>query len=126
MSYTRVSAEERRLIHNWRQEGKGVRETAGLLKRAASTVSREVSRNTGGRGYRPRQAQEWAEARPLRPGPRRFTEEVRPDAEEKLGKGWTPEADQRRIDEFLNDRPRKCLCWKTPRVVMEAFLAATA
>jgi IS30 family transposase len=74
------------------QEGKGVRKIAELLKRAASTVSREVLRNTGGRGYRPKQAQELAEARALRPGPRGFTDEVRLDAEEKLRKGWTPEA----------------------------------
>ena len=32
----------------------------------------------------------------------------------------------RRIDTFLNDRPRKCLGWKTPREVMTAFLAAAA
>lgn len=91
MSYTRVTGEERRLIYNWRQEGKGVREIAKLLKRASSTVSREVSRNTGGRGYRPKQAQELAEARARRPGPRRFTEAVRREAEEGLRTGWTPE-----------------------------------
>ena len=34
--------------------------------------------------------------------------------------------DLRRIDTFLNDRPRKCLGWKTPREVMAAFLAAAA
>jgi len=92
VSYTRVTQEERRLVYEWKQEGKGVRKIAELLKRAASTVSREVFRNTGGRGYRPKQAQELAEARALRPGPRGFTDEVRLDAEEKLRKGWTPEA----------------------------------
>jgi len=92
MSYTHVTGEERRLIHNWRQEGKSVREMAGLLGRAASTVSREVRRNTGGNGYRPKQAQELAESRAKRPGPRRFTEEVRLDAQEKLRKGWPPES----------------------------------
>jgi IS30 family transposase len=92
VSYTRVTNEERRLVYEWMQEGKGVRKIAELLKRAASTVSREVLRNTGGRGYRPKQAQELAETRALRPGPRRFTDEVRLDAEENLRKGWTPEA----------------------------------
>jgi len=29
-----------------------------------------------------------------------------------------------RIDKFLNNRPRKCLGWRTPREVMDAFLAA--
>jgi len=92
VSYTRVTQEERRLVYEWKQAGKGVREIARLLKRAASTVIREVLRNTGGRGYRPKQAQELAEARALRSGPRGFTDEVRLDAEEKLRKGWTPEA----------------------------------
>jgi IS30 family transposase len=30
----------------------------------------------------------------------------------------------RRIDRYLNDRPRKCLGWKTPRETMLAFLAS--
>ena len=30
----------------------------------------------------------------------------------------------RRIDRFLNDRPRKCLGWRTPREEMAAFLAS--
>ena len=29
-----------------------------------------------------------------------------------------------RIDQYLNDRPRKCLGWKTPREAMAAFLAS--
>jgi IS30 family transposase len=29
----------------------------------------------------------------------------------------------KRIDSFLNDRPRKCLGWRTPREKMAAFLA---
>ena len=29
----------------------------------------------------------------------------------------------RRIDTFLNDRPRKCLGWWTPREKMDAFLS---
>ena len=82
---------ERSQIYVLRQAGKGVREIARLLLRTASTISREVFRNTGGKGYRPKQAQELAEERARRPGPRRFTEEVRRDVEEKLRKGWTPE-----------------------------------
>jgi len=92
VSYTRMTGEERSLIYWWKQAEKGVREIATLLRRAPSSVSREVRRNTGQRGYRPKQAQELAEARALRPGPRGFTDEVRLDAEEKLRKGWTPEA----------------------------------
>ena len=34
-------------------------------------------------------------------------------------------ADLRRIDLFLNDRPRKCLGWMTPRERMEEHIAKT-
>ena len=33
-------------------------------------------------------------------------------------------AELKRIDTFLNDRPRKCLGWMTPREKMAAFLAS--
>ena len=35
------------------------------------------------------------------------------------------EEELRRIDTFLNDRPRKCLGWMTPREEMGAHLART-
>ncbi len=97
---------ERSQIYVLRQAGKGVREIARLLLRTASTISREVFRNTGGKGYRPKQAQELAEERAMRPGPRRFTEGVRLDAEEKLRKGWTPEQICGRAE--LEGRPHVC------------------
>jgi IS30 family transposase len=97
---------ERSQIYVLRQAGKGVREIARLLLRTASTISREVFRNTGGKGYRPKQAQELADERARRPGPRRFTEEVRLDAEEKLRKGWTPEIICGRAE--LEGRPHVC------------------
>lgn len=91
MTYTHVTSEERRLIHQWKQEGFNQRKIAGLLSRAPSTISRELKRNTGQRGYRPRQAQAFADKRAKRPGRRRFTDVVRKDVEEKLVQGWTPE-----------------------------------
>ena len=91
MAYSRVTEEERNHIHRWRQESLGVREMAARLGRSPSSISRELARNTGRRGYRPRQAHHLAQERALRPGPRRFTEEVRLDAEARLREGWTPE-----------------------------------
>ena len=91
VAYHRIAREERRLIYEWKQAEKSVREMARLLGRAASTISREIARNTGQRSYRPKQAQERAQTRARRAGPRRFTEQVRLDAEEKLRQGWTPE-----------------------------------
>jgi IS30 family transposase len=106
MAYKRVTEEERRLIYRWRQEGHGPREMARRLGRAASSICREIARNTGGRGYRPKQAQWKAQERALRPGPRRFTEEVRIDAEMRLRDGWTPEIISERAR--LEGRPSVC------------------
>ena len=61
------------------------------LGRAASSICRELVRNLGQRGYRPKQAHIKAQARAQRPGPRRFTEAVRADAVARLREGWTPE-----------------------------------
>ena len=106
MSYTRVTETERSQIYALRQAGNGNNEIARIIGRDKGTVSREVFRNTGGKGYRPKQAQELAEGRAARPGPRRFTEEVRLDAEEKLRKGWTPEQICGRAE--LEGRPHVC------------------
>ena len=91
MTYKRVTEEERTSIYRWRQEGRSIRKMARLLARASSTVSREIERNSGERGYRSKQADEKAEERARRPGCRRFTELVRMDAEARLKEGWTPE-----------------------------------
>ena len=90
--YHRVTGEERRLIHRWRQEGHGPREIGRRLGRPASSVTREVQRNTGGNGYRHQQADEMARARATRCVLRRLTEEIRLDAERGLREeGWTPQ-----------------------------------
>ncbi len=91
MAYRRVTVTERRLIRMWRQVGFGQREIARRLGRSASTVCREIARNTGGNCYLPEQAHRKAQERARRPGPRRFTEEVRRDAEMRLRGRWTPE-----------------------------------
>ena len=106
MAYKRVTEEERWLIYRWQQEGAGVREVARRLGRAASSISRELLRNTGGRGYRPQQAHAQAQAQARRPGPRRFTETVRADAEARLKAGWTPEMIGQRAR--LEGRPWVC------------------
>ena len=91
MTYKRVTAEERRLIYRWSREQCGVREIARRLGRAAGSISRELVRNHGKKGYRPKQAHWKAQERAKRPGPRRFTKAVRMDAEKRLQEGWTPE-----------------------------------
>ena len=106
MTYKRVTKEERRHIYRWRQEGCRLREIARRLGRSASSICREIARNTGGRGYRPKQAHWKAQDRARRPGPRRFTEAVRVDAESRLREGWTPEIISERAR--LEGRPSVC------------------
>ena len=91
MAYKRVTKEERRLIHRWRQEGLGPQELGRRLGRSAGSISREIGRNSGGRGYRPKQAHAKAQQRARRTGARRFTPEAQADVEKRLREGWTPE-----------------------------------
>jgi len=106
MAYKRVTVFERRCIRRWRQAGLGCREIARRLDRPASTVSREISRNSGGCGYQPEQANRKAIERAKRPGPRRFTDEVKADAELRIREGWTPEIISGRAR--LEGRPSVC------------------
>ena len=56
MSYTHLTREERYQIYALKQAGHKQSEIAHVLKRSASTISREMTRNRGQRGYRPKQA----------------------------------------------------------------------
>ena len=82
--YHRVTKEERRLIFFMRQEGDGIGEIARRLGRAGSTISRELRRNRGQRGYRYRQADARAQARTKREVRRRFTPEMKAELERAL------------------------------------------
>ena len=56
MNYKHLSQAERYQIHALMKAGHDQSEIAKLLDRHKSTISRELSRNTGSRGYRPKQA----------------------------------------------------------------------
>lgn len=106
MTYSRVTVVERRLIRMWRQAGYGQREVARRLCRSPSTICREIGKNSGGNGYQPEQAHRIAQERARRPGARRFTDEVKVDAEDRLRNGWTPEMISGRAR--LEQRPWVC------------------
>ena len=61
--YTQLTQEERYQIEALLKMGHHQSEIAVVLKRDKSTISREVRRNRGLRGYRPKQAQHLALAR---------------------------------------------------------------
>ena len=57
MSYTHLTETERYQIYALLKAGKTQKYIATFLKRNPATISRELARNRGGRGYRPKQAQ---------------------------------------------------------------------
>jgi IS30 family transposase len=63
MRYAHLTRDERYQIHILKQAGKNQSEIAHLMKRDKSTISRELKRNCGARGYRPKQSHELSLAR---------------------------------------------------------------
>ncbi len=61
--YRHLSYEERGQIHALKRRGDSIRAIARQLDRSPSTISREVQRNSGGRGYRYKQADQLARVR---------------------------------------------------------------
>ena len=57
MTYKRITKDELILIGYWSKEHKSINEIGLLLDRSPSSISREISRNTGKKCYRPKQAQ---------------------------------------------------------------------
>jgi IS30 family transposase len=97
MTYQHLSQAERYQIYILMKDGKTQSQIAQLLNRHKSTISRELARNTGGRGYRPKQACLLAEERAL--GSRNASQITLADwnrAVEYLQEQWSPEqiADQ--------------------------------
>jgi len=63
MSYTHLSLEERHYIEIRKKKGESANLIAKALKRSQPTISREIKRNTGLRGYRHNQANDLAASR---------------------------------------------------------------
>ena len=87
---------------------KGVRQIARELGRAASTVSREIARNSSGTGlYRATAAQYRAEVRARRPKTAKLAgnEELRGWVQDRLENKWSPEQVSRRLAAEFADRP---------------------
>lgn len=108
-----LSAEERDLISDRRRDGISMRAIAFELGRAASTISREIARNSDAAGrYRPAAAQRLATGRLPRARPRRLaTDPVLRDAVQgMLDQAWSPEQISQTLHARFPEEPTRQLC----------------
>lgn len=89
MSYHQLTEEERYQISVLLKAEHNQKETAALLERWASTISRELKRNRCLRGYRPAQAQRLSDSR--RTEARKATDEVKGWVGQLIRKGLSPQ-----------------------------------
>ena len=92
MSYKQLTLEKRYEIRAYMQAGFSQNDIAGFIGVHKSTITREIQRNTGLRGYRPRQAHQKAMER-MRAAPKhiRFTPYVKNKVESLLGLDFSPD-----------------------------------
>jgi IS30 family transposase len=91
-TYTRLTEDERYQIYEGVTENLSHREIAIQINKHHSTVSNEVKRNTGLRGYRPKQAQEKAQQREQnKPRYRKLTGAVQLLITENIKHEWSPD-----------------------------------
>lgn len=91
-TYNQLTSEQRYQISALKRIGHSQTEIAKELEVHKSTISRELSKNTGERGYRARQAHEKARERRAKVTPtKRISAETWEEVEEKLRQDWSPE-----------------------------------
>ena len=91
MSYTHLTREERYQIYALKEAKHSQSEIAEIMNRSKSTISRELKRNCGKRGYRPKQSHEMYLARIPKNNGRRISDETWAVVDEKLAMYWSPE-----------------------------------
>lgn len=92
MSHKHLSLEDRYYIMISLKKGNSKNEISKFIGRSQSTISREVNRNTGKRGYRYRQANESALNRhKIKPKNVKLTCEIKELIKSKIKEDWSPE-----------------------------------
>jgi len=91
MNYTQLTQEERYQIYILNKAEYSQAEIAGLLERDKSTISRELRRNRGLKGYRPRQAHSLTLMRRYGKAQPRIGNQVWQQIETLIREEWSPE-----------------------------------
>jgi IS30 family transposase len=98
MAYRRVTSEDRLRIKDGLDAGLSKSELADKLGFHKSTIGREISRNSGLRGYRPKQAQRFTRIREeSKHGPYKLNPVVMSMISERLELKWSPEQISHRL-----------------------------
>ena len=90
-SYNRLTASKRIELYALKKAGLSQKAIAAQLDVHPSTISRELKRNTGLRGYRPQQADRLACARRTRARSGRISQATWQSVDEMIEKDWSPE-----------------------------------
>jgi IS30 family transposase len=91
VSYQQLTPEQRYQIYGLIKAGFNQTQIAAEINVHKATVSREMHRGRGQRGYRPRQAQELADTRQLRRVKPRIKPQTWQQVEQLLGQQWSPQ-----------------------------------
>jgi IS30 family transposase len=104
------TVEEREILYGLLKTKTPKKDIAKIMQRDRSTIYREIQRNSGLRGYRPKQAQRKAEQRRLRSRrPFKMADQrVYAYVTDKLTKRWSPDQIAGRVQ---RDFPRQTDCW---------------
>ncbi|MBX2886417.1 MAG: IS30 family transposase [Granulosicoccus sp.] len=89
--YTQLTSEQRYQIYALLRKSHSLTEIAAVVGVHKSTISREIRRNTGGRGYRPKQAHEMALRRRDEKARIRIPEATWRRVEQLINEDWSPE-----------------------------------
>jgi IS30 family transposase len=113
-----LTFQERQFLYRLKRKGKPNPEIAELMGRDRSTIHRELKRNAGQRGYRPKQAQRLADERRL--ASRRPHKMEDPDVHQyvrdRLEKCWSPEQIAGRVQ---RDFPRSPARWLSRQTIYD-------
>jgi transposase, IS30 family len=90
--YTQLAIEQRYQIYAFRKAGKTLEAIGKEIGYSESTVSRELKRNKGARGYRPDQANQLAKSRKSKSEKFvKMTKKLKAIIEQSIRKDWSPE-----------------------------------
>lgn len=90
-SYTQLTEEQRYQISAYLKAGYNQAEISRMIDVNKSTISRELRRNLGLRGYRPKQAQDFSNQRKANKSSARISQETWKWVTHFLGEQWSPE-----------------------------------